>query len=158
VQWEVASLGPKSTTVDDPGFTMIAVLPKFKLTLWWIYKLFDGNYVRQICVCLWTQFKHNQKWNESTCTYVLEKVLCTCVYDFTIIYGSCTDGVVYLVSFHYIWQLYWWYGICFYHYIGKLYWWCHIFNVLPLDMAAVLIVWCMILPLDMASALMVRYI
>jgi hypothetical protein len=32
---------------------------------------------------------------ESSCTYVLEKVLCTCVYDFTIIYGSCTDGVVY---------------------------------------------------------------
>ena len=25
------------------------------------------------------------------------KILCTCVYDFTIRYGSCTDGVVYLV-------------------------------------------------------------
>jgi hypothetical protein len=32
VQWEVASLEPKSTTVYDAGFTMIAVIPKFKLT------------------------------------------------------------------------------------------------------------------------------
>ena len=37
----------------------------------------------------------------SSCTYVLEKVLGTCVYDFPIRYGSCTDGVVYLVCFIY---------------------------------------------------------
>ena len=50
------------------------------------------------------------------------KLLCTCVYDFTIMYGSCTDDVVYL-------------------------------SVLPLYMAAVMMVWYIILPLDMAVVL-----
>jgi hypothetical protein len=45
VQWEVASLEPKSTTVYDAGFTMIAVIPKFKLTSWWIYDNMLDQYV-----------------------------------------------------------------------------------------------------------------
>jgi hypothetical protein len=48
----------KSITVYDAGFTMIAVIPKFKLTVWSIYMMFDDNYFRQMCVCLSTQFKH----------------------------------------------------------------------------------------------------
>ena len=48
----------KSTTVYDAGFTMIAVIPKFKLTVWSIYMMFDDNYFRQMCVCLLTLFKH----------------------------------------------------------------------------------------------------
>ena len=51
----------KSTTVYDAGFTMIAVIPKFKLTVWSIYMMFDDNYFRQMCVCLLTLFKHLQK-------------------------------------------------------------------------------------------------
>ena len=33
VQWKVALLEPNSTTVYDAGFSMIAVMFKFKLTL-----------------------------------------------------------------------------------------------------------------------------
>ena len=51
----------KWTTVYDAGFTMIAVIPKFKLTVWSIYmmnwwQLFSTN----VCVCLLTLFKHLQ--------------------------------------------------------------------------------------------------
>ena len=52
----VASLKPKSTTVYDAGVTMIAMIPKFKLTLWSIYLMFDDNYFRQMCACLCPQF------------------------------------------------------------------------------------------------------
>jgi hypothetical protein len=49
--------------------------------------------------------------------------------------------------------------LVFYHYIWQLYWWCGIFSVLPLDMAAVLKVWYItILLLDVAAVLMVWYI
>jgi hypothetical protein len=34
----------KWTTVYDGGFTMIAVISKFKLTVWSIYMMFDDNY------------------------------------------------------------------------------------------------------------------
>jgi hypothetical protein len=30
-------------------FAMIAVILIFKLTLWWLYMIFDDNYFRQIC-------------------------------------------------------------------------------------------------------------
>ena len=56
VQWKVALLEPNSTAVYDAGFTMIAEMFKFKLTLWSIYLMFDDNYFRQMCVCLCHQF------------------------------------------------------------------------------------------------------
>ena len=43
VQWKVAPLETKSTTVYDAGFTMIAMIPKFKLTVWSIDMMFDDN-------------------------------------------------------------------------------------------------------------------
>jgi hypothetical protein len=49
---ESSFLEPNLTTVYDAGFTMIAVMSKFKLTLWSIYLMFDDNYCRQMCVCL----------------------------------------------------------------------------------------------------------
>ena len=60
-----ASVDPKSTTVYDAGFTMIAMIhvPKFKLTVWSIYIMFDDNYVRQLCACDWIQLYYNQKLN-----------------------------------------------------------------------------------------------
>jgi hypothetical protein len=33
VQWEVVPLETKSTTLYDSGFSMIAMIPKFKLTV-----------------------------------------------------------------------------------------------------------------------------
>jgi hypothetical protein len=44
------------STVYDAGFTMIAMIHKFRLTVWSIYMMFDDNYVRQMCACLWTLF------------------------------------------------------------------------------------------------------
>jgi hypothetical protein len=38
--------------------------------------------------------------------YIAVVLMVWYVYCFTIIYGSCTDGVVCLVFYHYIWQLY----------------------------------------------------
>ena len=70
MQRKVASVEPKSTTVYDAGFTMIAMIPKFKLTVWSIYMMFDDNYVRQMCACVWIQLYYNQKLNYSSCTYV----------------------------------------------------------------------------------------
>jgi hypothetical protein len=52
VQRKASSVESKSTTVDDAGFTMIAMIPKFKLTVWLIYMMFDDIYVRQMCVCV----------------------------------------------------------------------------------------------------------
>ena len=54
MQSNVASGEPKTTTVYDAGFTMIAMIhvPKFKLTVWSIYMMFDDNYVRQKCACV----------------------------------------------------------------------------------------------------------
>jgi hypothetical protein len=51
VQWKVVPLETKSTTLYDSGFSMIAMIPKFKLTVWSIYMLFDDNYLRQMCAC-----------------------------------------------------------------------------------------------------------
>jgi hypothetical protein len=33
MQWKVASLEPKSATVYDAGFTMIAMIPNYMLTV-----------------------------------------------------------------------------------------------------------------------------
>jgi hypothetical protein len=63
MQCKVAPLETKSTTVYDAGFIMIAMIPKFKLTVWSIYMMFDDNYFRQMCACLWTQLWCNQKLN-----------------------------------------------------------------------------------------------
>jgi hypothetical protein len=52
VQRKASSVESKSTTVDDAGFTMIAMIPKFKLTVWLIYMMFNDIYVRQMCVCV----------------------------------------------------------------------------------------------------------
>ena len=52
MQRKASSVESKSTTVDDAGFTMIAMIPKFKLTVWLIYMMFDDIYVRQMCVCV----------------------------------------------------------------------------------------------------------
>jgi hypothetical protein len=46
----------KSITVYDAGFTMKAVIPKFKLTVRPIYMMFDDNSFKQMCVCLLTLF------------------------------------------------------------------------------------------------------
>ena len=56
MQWKVASLESKPTTVYDASFTMIAMIPKFKLTVWSIDMMSDDNYFRQMCACFWTQF------------------------------------------------------------------------------------------------------
>ena len=52
MQRKASSVESKSTTVDDAGCTMIAMIPKFKLTVWLIYMMFDDIYVRQMCVCV----------------------------------------------------------------------------------------------------------
>ena len=52
MQRKASSVESKSTTVDDAGFTMIAMIPKFKLTVWLIYMMFNDIYVRQMCVCV----------------------------------------------------------------------------------------------------------
>jgi hypothetical protein len=63
VQRKASSVESKSTTVDDAGFTMIAMIPKFKLTVWLIYMMFNDIYVRQMFVCVWIQLYYNQKLN-----------------------------------------------------------------------------------------------
>ena len=65
VQRNVASVEPKSTTAYDAGFTMIAIIhvPKFKLTVWSIYMMFDDNYAREMCACVWIQLYYIQKLN-----------------------------------------------------------------------------------------------
>jgi hypothetical protein len=63
VQRNVVPVEPKSTTVYDAGFTMIAMIPKYKLTVWSIYMMFDDNYVRHMCACVWIQLYYNQKLN-----------------------------------------------------------------------------------------------
>ena len=52
MQRKASSVESKSTTVDDAGFTMIAMIPKFKLTVWLINMMFNDIYVRQMCVCV----------------------------------------------------------------------------------------------------------
>jgi hypothetical protein len=63
VQWKVALLETKSTIVDDAGFTMLAMIPTFKLTVLSIYMMFDDNYVRQIR-------KHMLIWPFESKTYI----------------------------------------------------------------------------------------
>jgi hypothetical protein len=63
VQRKASSVESKSTTVDDAGFTMIAMIPIFKLTVWLIYMMFNDIYVRQMFVCVWIQLYYNQKLN-----------------------------------------------------------------------------------------------
>ena len=62
MQWKVASLECKSTTVYDAGFTMISLIPNYMLTAWSIYVMFDAIYVRQMCACFLIQFYYNQNW------------------------------------------------------------------------------------------------
>jgi hypothetical protein len=61
VQRKASSVEPKSTTVYNAGFTMIAMIPKFKFTVLSIYMMFDNNFVRKMCACIWIQLYYNQK-------------------------------------------------------------------------------------------------
>ena len=63
MQRKASSVESKSTTVYDAGFTMIAMIHKFRLTVWSIYMMFDDNYVRQMCACVWIQLYYDQKLN-----------------------------------------------------------------------------------------------
>ena len=63
MQRKASSVESKSITVYDAGFTMIAMIHKFRLTVWSIYMMFDDNYVRQMCACVWIQLYYNQKLN-----------------------------------------------------------------------------------------------
>ena len=63
MQRKAFSVESKSTIVYDAGFPMIAMISKFKPTVWSIYKMFDDNYVRQMCAFVWIQLYYNQKLN-----------------------------------------------------------------------------------------------